>query len=398
MRSCRPPTARRRTRARRPHPDRPGGPARTRWSGPSRCSRRTRRGRLGLPDGAAGRREDELAAELVAAVGAGRGRTLLAAPGATTATPTTRRPAGPRRGRRRRMPGWSSTRCGPGTGGPGTSCRGTGLAPCHSTPAARAPSAGRRRAPQPDRRAVRDPATRWCSAGRARRTSTGRRGGPEARGRPLTRLRPDARARGPVGGHQPLVRAPQAGAHPGRLPRERYGRVRAGCSIGALAAPGRAVRRAAGRRLQRGRGRSRPGAARRPRPRRRAPRGCRSSGRTGRFDLVSVSEVGYFLGPAALERLVGRALAALTEDGHLLLCHWRHPRRLAARPGPRCTTPSSRPARGAGRAPRPRLRPPRARQGGRDASPGAGGGGAGPGRGGPAARLPGLAGGPAALR
>ncbi|WP_457207605.1 PIG-L family deacetylase [Nocardioides sp. P5_C9_2] len=44
----------------------------------------------------------------------------------------------------------------------------------------------------------------------------------------------------------------------------------------------------------------------------------------GRFDLVSVSEVGYFLSPSALGELVSRALGALEEDGHLLLCHWRH--------------------------------------------------------------------------
>ena len=44
----------------------------------------------------------------------------------------------------------------------------------------------------------------------------------------------------------------------------------------------------------------------------------------GRFDLVSVSEVGYFLSPRALGELVSRALGALEEDGHLLLCHWRH--------------------------------------------------------------------------
>ena len=44
----------------------------------------------------------------------------------------------------------------------------------------------------------------------------------------------------------------------------------------------------------------------------------------GRHDLVSISEVGYFLGPRRLAEVVERALAALTDDGHLLLCHWRH--------------------------------------------------------------------------
>lgn len=44
----------------------------------------------------------------------------------------------------------------------------------------------------------------------------------------------------------------------------------------------------------------------------------------GRFDLVSVSEVGYFLSPGALAELVSRAVGALAPDGHLLVCHWRH--------------------------------------------------------------------------
>ena len=44
----------------------------------------------------------------------------------------------------------------------------------------------------------------------------------------------------------------------------------------------------------------------------------------GRFDLVSVSEVGYFLSPRQLDEVVARAFGALTDDGHLLLCHWRH--------------------------------------------------------------------------
>ncbi len=44
----------------------------------------------------------------------------------------------------------------------------------------------------------------------------------------------------------------------------------------------------------------------------------------GRFDLVSISEVGYFLSPRDLADVVARAAAALSDDGHLLLCHWRH--------------------------------------------------------------------------
>ena len=44
----------------------------------------------------------------------------------------------------------------------------------------------------------------------------------------------------------------------------------------------------------------------------------------GRFDLVSISEVGYFLSPRELDAVVESARRARTDDGHLLLCHWRH--------------------------------------------------------------------------
>ena len=44
----------------------------------------------------------------------------------------------------------------------------------------------------------------------------------------------------------------------------------------------------------------------------------------GRFDLVSISEVGYFLSPGELAEVIMLARAALTDGGHLLLCHWRH--------------------------------------------------------------------------
>ena len=43
------------------------------------------------------------------------------------------------------------------------------------------------------------------------------------------------------------------------------------------------------------------------------------------FDLVVVSEVGYFLSPRDLEDLVERIRRSLTPDGVVLLCHWRHP-------------------------------------------------------------------------
>lgn len=44
----------------------------------------------------------------------------------------------------------------------------------------------------------------------------------------------------------------------------------------------------------------------------------------GRFDLVCISEVGYFLSPGQLAEVVERCASSLTDDGHLLLCHWRH--------------------------------------------------------------------------
>jgi SAM-dependent methyltransferase len=64
----------------------------------------------------------------------------------------------------------------------------------------------------------------------------------------------------------------------------------------------------------------------------------------GWFDLVVLSEVAYYLDPAAIDRLAERCLDSLTEGGTLLACHWRHPvadypvggdevhARLAARP------------------------------------------------------------------
>ncbi|MET0590015.1 MAG: bifunctional PIG-L family deacetylase/class I SAM-dependent methyltransferase [Naasia sp.] len=45
----------------------------------------------------------------------------------------------------------------------------------------------------------------------------------------------------------------------------------------------------------------------------------------GRFDLIVVSEVGYYLDLATLRELVRRSAAALTEKGVLVVCHWRHP-------------------------------------------------------------------------
>ncbi|MBK4348967.1 bifunctional PIG-L family deacetylase/class I SAM-dependent methyltransferase [Lacisediminihabitans changchengi] len=45
----------------------------------------------------------------------------------------------------------------------------------------------------------------------------------------------------------------------------------------------------------------------------------------GPFDLIVLSEVGYYLEPDGLERLLDRIEAALALDGTVLLCHWRHP-------------------------------------------------------------------------
>ena len=45
----------------------------------------------------------------------------------------------------------------------------------------------------------------------------------------------------------------------------------------------------------------------------------------GGFDLVVVSEVGYFLSPQRLRRLVARVEECLSDEGVVVLCHWRHP-------------------------------------------------------------------------
>ena len=45
----------------------------------------------------------------------------------------------------------------------------------------------------------------------------------------------------------------------------------------------------------------------------------------GRFDLVVLSEVGYYFAPDALAGLVAGVRAALAEGGTVLACHWRHP-------------------------------------------------------------------------
>lgn len=45
----------------------------------------------------------------------------------------------------------------------------------------------------------------------------------------------------------------------------------------------------------------------------------------GRFDLVVISEIAYYCDEAGAAELGRAAAASLTDDGLLLLCHWRHP-------------------------------------------------------------------------
>lgn len=45
----------------------------------------------------------------------------------------------------------------------------------------------------------------------------------------------------------------------------------------------------------------------------------------GRWDLVVMSEVGYYLSPADLDATIDHVLATLDDDGVLVACHWRHP-------------------------------------------------------------------------
>ncbi|RKQ95710.1 nodulation protein S (NodS) [Kushneria sinocarnis] len=45
----------------------------------------------------------------------------------------------------------------------------------------------------------------------------------------------------------------------------------------------------------------------------------------GHFDLIVFSELGYYLTREALIRLIPAIRHALTAEGELLACHWRHP-------------------------------------------------------------------------
>lgn len=45
----------------------------------------------------------------------------------------------------------------------------------------------------------------------------------------------------------------------------------------------------------------------------------------GSFDLVVLSEVGYYLDEPTLRQLFARSIGSLTPDGVIVACHWRHP-------------------------------------------------------------------------
>lgn len=44
----------------------------------------------------------------------------------------------------------------------------------------------------------------------------------------------------------------------------------------------------------------------------------------GEFELVVLSEIGYYCGPVDLDRLATLAAGSLTREGLILACHWRH--------------------------------------------------------------------------
>ncbi|KIG11266.1 NodS family protein [Burkholderia sp. MR1] len=45
----------------------------------------------------------------------------------------------------------------------------------------------------------------------------------------------------------------------------------------------------------------------------------------GEVDLIVISELAYYLSPAATTTLAERAWASLAVDGAIVACHWRHP-------------------------------------------------------------------------
>ena len=45
----------------------------------------------------------------------------------------------------------------------------------------------------------------------------------------------------------------------------------------------------------------------------------------GPFDLIVLSEIGYYCDATDLSLLIAAAVTSLTDDGVVLACHWRHP-------------------------------------------------------------------------
>ncbi|MES3709427.1 methyltransferase domain-containing protein [Pseudomonas putida] len=45
----------------------------------------------------------------------------------------------------------------------------------------------------------------------------------------------------------------------------------------------------------------------------------------GQFDLIVLSEIGYYLDATDWLQVIEQSVASLTADGALLACHWRHP-------------------------------------------------------------------------
>jgi SAM-dependent methyltransferase len=46
---------------------------------------------------------------------------------------------------------------------------------------------------------------------------------------------------------------------------------------------------------------------------------------SGEFDLIVLSEVGYFLDPGEWAQVIEKTLHSLSPDGAVLACHWLHP-------------------------------------------------------------------------
>lgn len=45
----------------------------------------------------------------------------------------------------------------------------------------------------------------------------------------------------------------------------------------------------------------------------------------GSFDLIVLSEIGYYLAASELDELIAHLQQALTPEGLLVACHWKHP-------------------------------------------------------------------------